>query len=195
MNVLANILPFAVFWLFAIPAYASIVLQCIGLYVLMKRRNMKSPWLGAIPLVNMYALGLMVDNIQYYRGRRTTYRYWMLANLIAFPAIMVFTTVTTVWSAAGYDREFLTPVLLIFMVLMIGALVVAYTAMVLAYVCFYRIFQEYAPRDATFFTCMAIFFGLGGAMAFAIRKRVPAAAQGMGSFYAPPPAPPTGRMF
>lgn len=157
------------FMLFLTPI-ASYVLFGLAYYKLGKRRNIKGSFLAWIPLVKIYLIGKVQDDINA-DYNKTTHRgilllaLHLLAFLLIIP-IMVYSathidpyllTHMNTDEVARYLLAIFTPKFLAssFLLLFVSGALFAVT-LVLSYVSFYRTFKEYSPDKAVLYLVICI---------------------------------------
>ena len=72
---------------FGIAAY---VLRALGLYTIAKRRGINHPWMGWVPVLDLWVLGCISDQYQYVvKGKDKNKRKWLLGLNIALAVVYI----------------------------------------------------------------------------------------------------------
>lgn len=133
--------------------------QAAAIYTIGNKRGMKNAFLAFIPVVNMYFLGKIADDIKRTMNKKTNYANRILAfyivSLAAGAAGTVFICLSRVYSAiTGRFSFFVIPAV----ILMIAAFVFAVVTTVFSYIALHVIYKEYTPANAALFTVLSVLF-------------------------------------
>lgn len=169
----------------AIAMLAQYIFRGISCMELAKRHGLANPWLAWIPVAGLFTLGAIADDISARQGRKSYFRYMLLAGSILlfllntgyYISMGGFLQDLPYYFQGGYDyydypsismmygtqlvSVFLTPVSIAYIIVMSMAL--------------YRIYKTYHPQNAVIYLVLGIFFAiLQPIFLFTIRKRPPA---------------------
>ncbi len=171
------------------------IFAAIGISTLAKRRGYHRPWLAWIPFAQDYLLGGIADNIQFRKGKTSYLRqillglsiFYMLAYIAS--AIQAFQWLLDVMPAVlqGQVPVYGNSFAMVGISMFINLLSLGYT--VVKSLAFYRVFQEYAGKNALLFLILSILFGIGPFFLFAIRNKPAASELPPPPFYGNPPYP------
>ncbi len=135
------------------------IIKGISLYTLAKRRGIKNAFFAFIPVLNMYLVGNIADDICATMNRKTKYAQKILIlyiislgiSFVTFPISIICALIT---SFTG------TAVILSVIMCLLGAAsaVVSIGCDVYVYISLYRIYNEYAPRYSVVFEVLSIIF-------------------------------------
>lgn len=162
-NVLIGIIG-VVFLLAMVFGIAFYIINAIALYGIAKNRGYDKPWLAWIPYANKYLMGAVADDINYRKGKSTSFRIWILiGSVVAGGASVIFGAVQSMrliemiqtMSADLYAAQALA---MSFGSLIISLLSVAYA--IVYYIVLYRIFVDYVPKNAVLFLVLSILFNV-----------------------------------
>ena len=185
VGLIIGLLIMAVFYIF----------EAIGLYQLSKRRGYRSPWIAFIPVVNNYVLGGVADNINVRYGRQSYWRSGLLiAGILNFISKTVYLTyIITQLDDFIFAIEYASPYTL-------GTIVGKWIAMgiissmisigflVVQAICLYKVYKDYAPKNAVVFLVLGLLFGIAPFFLFAIREK-PSVSMGGSPYGSGPQAP------
>lgn len=163
------------------------ILQSLGIYTIAQRRGIKHPWLGWLPVANMWILGSISDQYRYVvRGQIRNRRKWLLVLSI----VMLALSLAAVGGYVAVLMEFVMqipdityvitghlpgggvlPALWVFGV--IAAIwILAVAAAVLQYVCLYDLYASCTPNYKVLFLVLSILFNVTMPfLVFACRKK------------------------
>lgn len=170
----------------------------IGLYKIAKNRGDRQAWLAFIPVACNYTLGGVADNINGYKGKKSSFRFILLilgiisaiGGTVALSSMI--SALMTVMTAAfgGADHQIMMALIGRFGGVMLVSLI-SLTLTILVYIVHYKIYTDYSPSNAVLFVVLEILFGIAPFFIFAIRNNTP---QTLAQAYQPPmqqpPQPP-----
>lgn len=145
-----------------------------GAYRMAKHAGIPHPWLALLPLGNAYVTGLLAERSVYtYTGRQRRLAFWypvcQLVTLVGLLAIL---------GLALADADFN---LLVAASLVLG-LAGFVAQLVIGIYCYYYIFKDYAPDNATLYTVLGIVFGIYWIFLFVEMNSVPVSVTGFGAW-------------
>lgn len=154
------------------------IFQAIGLYNMSKRRGYKNAWLAFVPFVNAYVLGGIADNVNYCCGKRSNFRVILLIVQIVYGIAATIAVIMMMDKFAqflflaqiGDDSEIMHYV----MQMMASSLLLSLFSIVLIVVqsiVLYKIYQDYAGRNAVIFLVLSILFGIAPFFLFGLRNQ------------------------
>lgn len=155
-----------IIWLIVL-AYLVVVyiLSSIATYKISKSRGYKNAWLAWVPVANSYVLGSIADSIDGYNGKRSYYRHLLLWGSLL--PVVVNTIISIVGFSMGFASEFATEEALggavamslpVMIPLYILAMAIPFAVMIISYIVHYKIYADYAPKSATTYLVLSIFF-------------------------------------
>lgn len=172
------------------------IFSSIGIYTLAKRRGYYRPWLAWIPFARDYLLGGIADNIQFRKGKNSYLRQILLGLSIFYTlayiayAIQALQMIPEMLLAIfqGQNPTYGNSTMMMMGIgMFMNLLSLGYT--VVNYLALYRVFQEYAGKNALLFLILSILFGIGPFFLFAIRNKPAASELPPPPFYGNPPYP------
>ncbi len=159
-------------------AFVFYIFNALGLYQISKRRGYKNAWLAFIPVVNSFVLGGIADNINACYMKKSNHRIWLIvlqlincALYFAYIGVLFSFMVKVIQQAIYYGAQpqysDVAPIML--MGLLMGLVSIA--LLVFTCICWYKIFADYSPNNATLFLILSILFGIAPFFIFAIRNK------------------------
>ena len=169
----AGFVIFYIVYMLAVLAFgiAAYVLRSIGLYSIAKRRGINHPWMGWVPVLDMWLLGCVSDQFQYVvKGKNKNKRKWLLGLNIAmwvvyivffvFFGIMMFDVVSGV--IGGMSEDQLLAGMMGPMMGMLGSTIplmgLAIAVTVVRYIAMYDLYTSCNPQNNVLFLVLSIFF-------------------------------------
>lgn len=173
--IFATILPIILFFSLGL-AFVFYIFDAIGVYQLSKRRGYRNAWLAFIPIANSYALGGLADNINFCYGKKSSFRIWLLVLRIinSFTGVIMiapmFTFIAEAINYSYFDETYLAQFFTSTMLTssFIGLISIGLT--IVTYICQYKVYSDYSPKNATMFLVLSILFGIAPFFLFAIRN-------------------------
>lgn len=166
-----------IFWGVSIALY---LLQAFGIYAISKKLGLNNPWLGFLPIANVYAIGAIGDRASELNGKPSALRKWLLATCIGLYVLMfiLFFLVFILIICAAQDNEVARESALFsdIVIALLGYLLmiaVAIANKVIMFVSLYRIYKLLDPKNATLYIVLSIFFSCSGIILFLLRKNQP----------------------
>lgn len=150
------------------------VLQSVSLYAIAKRRGIKNPWLGWLPLGNMWIQGCIADQYQYIAKGKMKNRRRMLLILTAVLYVLglingLSRLAMPLSGMAG--KGALTGVMMALMVCTGGLLAIAsVAALVYQYIAMYDLYASCDPDNAVAFLILSIVLPISYPVLFFIVK-------------------------
>ncbi|MFZ2539468.1 MAG: hypothetical protein WAX04_11275 [Oscillospiraceae bacterium] len=159
-------------------AFVFYIFNALGLYKISKNRGYKNAWLAFVPVVNSFVLGGIADNINACYMKKSNHRIWLIvlklitcALYFVYIAILISTVARFMQEALVYGIEpnpsAFAPMMLIG--LLMGTVGIA--SFVFTCICWYKVFADYSPNNATLFLVLSILFGIAPFFIFAIRNK------------------------
>ncbi len=122
------------------------VLKSLGISALAANRGFENPWLGWVPVADLYLLGMLVGSMDLFGFKLDKLEF-------IIPAVMVGASV-------------LSPIPLLGQLIMLAAMVV--------FVMFtYKLFEMYSKNNAVLYTLLSMLLGLLPIFLFLIRNNIP----------------------
>ena len=153
---------------FGIAAY---VLRALGLYTIAKRRGINHPWMGWVPVLDLWVLGCISDQYQYVvKGKDKNKRKWLLGLNIALAVIYIVFVVFCGIAVAGVvtgttgglrEDQLLTTLMgpaTGLVICLIPLVIIAIASTVIRYVAFYDLYTSCSPQNNVLFLVLSIFF-------------------------------------
>ena len=150
---------------------ASYVLRALGLYTIAKRRGINHPWMGWVPVLDLWVLGCISDQYQYVvKGKDKNKRKWLLGLNIALAVVYIVIFVFCGIAAAGVitgvsggsiEKQLITGLMgpatgLLFCLIPLVILAIAVT--IIRYVAFYDLYTSCSNQNNVLFLVLSIFF-------------------------------------
>ena len=155
---------------FGIAAY---VLRALGLYTIAKRRGINHPWMGWVPVLDLWVLGCISDQYQYVvKGKDKNKRKWLLGLNIALAVVYIVFFVFCGIAVAGVvtgttgglqEEQLLTALMgpaAGLAICLIPLVIIAIACMVIRYVAFYDLYTSCNPQNNVLFLVLSIFFSV-----------------------------------
>ncbi len=194
-----------VYGFFLLIGLLAYVLEAAGLHTIAKRRGIRNYGLAWLPIANVWILGSIADQYMFVStGMRKNYRKILLGLSIGFAVTIFFSVICLFGSVlaeavraengASEDAvlRILGPVLLIWLLIMVLAVVIS----VFTFVAYYRLFQSCAPYNATLYLVLSIFVSVTlPFFIFACRNKDDGMRPCQPPMYGAPPAGPGGPGF
>jgi len=152
-------------------AIAVYLFQAIGLYKLSKNRGYGKAWLSFIPIINIYTMGEIADNIKANLSKKTCYTKTLLvlnASIIPFSILYLIINSNSIayfWQKLEFGADNSTQIA----TTIVLSIIVISTA-IITYIVLYRIYAEYSKQNANLFIALSILFSLHPFILFAIRN-------------------------
>ncbi len=160
-------------------AAATYVLEAIGLSGVAKGLNLKRPWLAWIPFASDWLLGTITEHaVERKTGVKGRYTKWLLISLGVFLGVYVLTLGSAI---PMYALMIFTPridlvliMLLVFLLLTLLLSLADIFYCLMAYLCYYRVFELCYPNQAVLFLILSIFVSYAlPVFLFLCRNKVP----------------------
>ena len=116
------------------------ILQSLGLYSIAKRRGLDNPWMAWVPVVNMYLLGIIADELVTLNGRKNWNMRWLI--LYGLCAVIVLELLSFI-PFIGFLFSMLAGLC------SMGVAVIEYFAV-------YELFKEYEEKNAVLYLVLSI---------------------------------------
>ena len=155
---------------FGIAAY---VLRALGLYTIAKRRGINHPWMGWVPVMDLWVLGCISDQYQYVvKGKDKNKRKWLLGLNIALAVVYIVFFVFCGIAVAGVvtgttgglqEEQLLTALMgpaAGLAICLIPLVIIAIACTVIRYVAFYDLYTSCNPQNNELFLVLSIFFSV-----------------------------------
>lgn len=155
---------------FGIAAY---VLRALGLYTIAKRRGINHPWMGWVPVLDLWVLGCISDQYQYVvKGKDKNKRKWLLGLNIAIAVVYIVFFVFCGIAVAGVisgatgglrEKQLLTALMgpaTGLLICLIPLVIIAIAVAVIRYVAFYDLYTSCNPQNNVLFLVLSIFFSV-----------------------------------
>ena len=155
---------------FGIAAY---VLRALGLYTIAKRRGINHPWMGWVPVLDLWVLGCISDQYQYVvKGKDKNKRKWLLGLNIALAVVYIVFFVFCGIAVAGVvtgttgglqEEQLLTALMgpaAGLAICLIPLVIIAIACTVIRYVAFYDLYTSCNPQNNVLFLVLSIFFSV-----------------------------------
>lgn len=144
---------------------AAFILTAVAYYPLAKKRGLPHPWIACIPLVQVYTVGKVADDINAKYNNRSRRGMLLLLFSILSVVLMVIagalmipvfsdimeTVSTTDFNSISIAAELLQPhagVLIFSAVLALLSFASSIIALVFQFLSWYTLYKEYAPKSA-----------------------------------------------
>ena len=150
---------------------ATYVLRALGLYTIAKRRGINHPWMGWVPVLDLWVLGCISDQYQYVvKGKDKNKRKWLMGLHIALAVVYIVFFVFCGIAVAGvingasgglWEEQLLTALMgpaTGLLICLIPLVIIAITATVIRYVAFYDLYTSCSPQNNVLFLVLSIFF-------------------------------------
>ena len=150
---------------------ASYVLRALGLYTIAKRRGINHPWMGWVPVLDLWVLGCISDQYQYVvKGKEKNRRKWLLGLSIALAVVYIVFFVFCGIAVAGvitgvsgglFEKQLITGLMgsaTGLLICLIPLVIIAITATVIRYVALYDLYTSCNPQNNVLFLVLGIFF-------------------------------------
>ena len=148
--------------------------NAMGLYKLAKNRGYQYAWLAYIPIASTYILGSIADNINKCYQKKSNLRVWLLVLAIvqSFGSI-IYSVVTLASFPEMISDSYYGVSSSIASTLLISSLVSLSSIgfLVIRCICEYKVYTDYAPKNATMLLVLSILLGLSPFFIFAIRNK------------------------
>lgn len=131
------------------------VLRSLGLMTLAKNRGLANPWLAWIPVVGVYTLGAIADDINEKEGSRSFFRYILLGGSILNMLLSGATYGSTFTSILNDPYDY-SGMLAAGGLSSIGGLI-SLAFYIITIICLNRIFKCYRPGSSTSWTVLCVF--------------------------------------
>ena len=128
------------------------ILEAAGTMRIASRRGVRAPGLAWVPIVNVFTLGAIVDDINARRGKKTSFRTVLL--MLNIFSILLYFLGSLVNKAVDMYAELMN-VALIYLVVFFVYSVVFY---IIWLVCLHKIYRVYDSKNAVIFTIIGILF-------------------------------------
>ena len=155
---------------FGIAAY---VLRALGLYTIAKRRGINHPWMGWVPVLDLWVLGCISDQYQYVvKEKDKNKRKWLLGLSIALAVVYIVFFVFCGIAVAGVisgatgglrEEQLLTALMgpaTGLLICLIPLVIIAIAVAVIRYVAFYDLYTSCNPQNNVLFLVLSIFFSV-----------------------------------
>ena len=155
---------------FGIAAY---VLRALGQYTIAKRRGINHPWMGWVPVLDLWVLGCISDQYQYVvKGKDKNKRKWLLGLNIALAVVYIVFFVFCGIAVAGVvtgttgglqEEQLLTALMgpaAGLAICLIPLVIIAIACTVIRYVAFYDLYTSCNPQNNVLFLVLSIFFSV-----------------------------------
>jgi hypothetical protein len=198
--------------LISIVELALYILRAIGVMTMAGRRGLQNAWMVWIPVVGVYTIGQIADDIQAREGNRTYFRWLLLGGqLVSFvlsvvsgyAAVSNFMGMIESFNSYGYGDSpysMVTPFYMFMNLLGGPASLIGFGVYIITLISLYYIYKCYKPESSTAYTVLSVIFPfLQSIFPFILRNNqphwlnpppyygVPPYAPGG---YPPPPPPP-----
>ena len=150
---------------------ATYVLRALGLYTIAKRRGINHPWMGWVPVLDLWVLGCISDQYQYVvKDKDKNRRKWLLGLNIAMAVIYIVFFVIFGVAVAGVvtgapgglrEEQLLTALMgpaTGLLICLIPLVIFAIAITVIRYVAFYDLYTSCSPQNNVLFLVLSIFF-------------------------------------
>lgn len=144
---------------------ATYIITAIAYYPVAKKRGLPYAWLAFIPVVQLYTVGKVADDIDAKYNNRTRRGFMLLLFSVISVVLMVIASVLTVpiladviarvsaidLNSVSLTAELLQPnagILIFAAVLAFLAFAASITALVFQFISWYTFYKEYAPKSA-----------------------------------------------
>ena len=152
---------------------ATYVLRALGLYTIAKRRGINHPWMGWVPVLDLWVLGCISDQYQYVvKGKDKNKRKWLLGLNIAIAVVYIVLFVFCGIAVAGVisgatgglrEKQLLTALMgpaTGLLICLIPLVIIAIAVAVIRYVAFYDLYTSCNPQNNVLFLVLSIFFSV-----------------------------------
>ena len=152
---------------------ATYVLRALGLYTIAKRRGINHPWMGWVPVLDLWVLGCISDQYQYVvKGKDKNKRKWLLGLNIALAVVYIVFFVFCGIAVAGVvtgttgglrEEQLLTALMgpaTGLLICLIPLVIIAIAVAVIRYVAFYDLYTSCNPQNNVLFLVLSIFFSV-----------------------------------
>ena len=152
---------------------ATYVLRALGLYTIAKRRGINHPWMGWVPVLDLWVLGCISDQYQYVvKGKDKNKRKWLLGLNIAIAVVYIVFFVFCGIAVAGVisgatgglrEEQLLTALMgpaTGLLICLIPLVIIAIAVAVIRYVAFYDLYTSCNPQNNVLFLVLSIFFSV-----------------------------------
>ena len=152
---------------------ATYVLRALGLYTIAKRRGINHPWMGWVPVLDLWVLGCISDQYQYVvKGKDKNKRKWLLGLNIALAVVYIVFFVFCGIAVAGVvtgttgglqEEQLLTALMgpaAGLAICLIPLVIIAIACTVIRYVAFYDLYTSCNPQNNVLFLVLSIFFSV-----------------------------------
>ncbi len=135
------------------------IFEALAMYRIGKNRGMKYTALAFIPILNMYFLGRIADDISCTMNKKTSYAKRILLFTILSLSMLIlgcifFGMFTFLLAMKAPTSASLVFSFLFFFIYFVFMLI----STVFSYISLYKIFKEYSPANATIFLVLSIVF-------------------------------------
>ena len=150
---------------------ATYVLRALGLYTIAKRRGINHPWMGWVPVLDLWVLGCISDQYQYVvKDKDKNRRKWLLGLNIAIAVVYIVFFVFFGVAVAGVvtgatgglrEEQLLTALMgpaTGLLICLIPLVIFAIAITVIRYVAFYDLYTSCSPQNNVLFLVLSIFF-------------------------------------
>lgn len=157
------------------------ILRSIGLMTIAKNRGLNNPWIAWIPMVGVYTLGAIADDIQEKEGGHTIYRWLLLGgNIVSWllsgtAGIAGIGEMIRMFQDHYYDypTDRFGTLIASNIFSSIGGLI-SLGVFIITILCLYYLYKCYKPQSATAYTVLSVIFPfLQSIFPFAIRNNQP----------------------
>jgi hypothetical protein len=198
------------FLVIGIGALVLYILRCVGIMTLARNRGMSNPWVIWIPLVGVYTIGALADDIQAREGKRTAFRWLLLGGNILTYVISIVSSAASIGSLVdmfgnfdpysyGFGESYfegMTRFSMISGLLGGPASLISLAVYVITIIALFYIYKCYKPESSTAYTVLSVIFPfMQSIFPFAIRNNQPHWLNPPPYYGAPggfPPPPPNG---
>ena len=157
-----------VFYLVILAAcVAMYVIQAISLHSIGKRRGIHHSWLAWVPIGNMWLLGSISDQYQYFAKNRVTNRRKILLGLSAgIIGLGIFMSIQSIVNAiisatsSSVSGAQVGGGLALTFLLSMAVIVIAIVGAVFEYIALYDLFRSCEPSNSVLYLVLSIFFGV-----------------------------------
>ena len=155
-------------------ALVNYILTSIALYTVASRRLIKNSWLSWLPIGRDWVLGKIAEE---YDGKNGIERKWgkimltlsAIANLgvvvfFVFYIIFAFVGIGLASTGANMDEYMLSagiPMLLLFVVVYIAAIICLTALQFLSYICYFKLYESTVPQKAVKYLLISLLVPLG----------------------------------
>ena len=155
-------------------ALVNYILTSIALYTIGSRRLIKNSWLSWLPIGRDWVLGKIAEE---YDGKNGINRCWgkimltlsAIANLgiavfFVFYIIFAFVGIGLASTGANMDEYMLSagiPMLLLFVVVYIAAIICLAALQILSYICYFKLYESTVPEKAVKYLLISLLVPLG----------------------------------